>query len=456
MLRRGATVTGIVEDHDGPADHALIEVLHEEVEPPPGIAFQGPEWARQRVFTDASGVYSLTNVQPGAMTLRASLDGRSTAVDLELSDEQEYCWETNLDRPTFKLEGRLVDENGVGLSDWFVWIENSADEERMSTETDSLGQFSFDVLQNSQFELSARQEASAMQQSQIDPHLVAPADSPWEIRVPEQHRASSYVRGRIQDHEADPIEQLHIAMIRFSRDGTCDFAGRLLKDGASEFRVGPVVPGNYDISVGHGDGSNRIVISDVELSANQELDLGHLQLFPPGQLRLEVLDENQEPYSGMMKMISMEERLWGDTFWVQAGKGVANFQSPGTYWIQPSGGRAAMFLQKVEILPGETVTRTVWMRPGVMRYVEYPPFPADQSVLLVRWFDEDEELVSYRRAFWEQNEEPRQIEQWFEPGGYRVETSHPFGSPRSATFVIDEQDSGEVLVLPDPYIENAK
>jgi RNA polymerase sigma factor (sigma-70 family) len=103
--------------------------------------------ARARTTTDASGVFDLPGLPPGAVTLELESDllRSSLRASFELTPLETREWLPTLVTPV-ELVGRVVDEAGVGLADWIVRraAEGEQGDDTMgtgNTRTDATGEF---------------------------------------------------------------------------------------------------------------------------------------------------------------------------------------------------------------------------------------------------------------------------------------------------------------------------
>jgi RNA polymerase sigma-70 factor (ECF subfamily) len=284
-LPDGAAVVGRVLDAAGtPVSGVRItaEPIHKSNEWTASLADYDPtrRGFPEVAVTDGAGLFRLTCVAPGERTLWAGGEpGQGIAsVDLELDEGEEAEWLATLgEGHTLRL--RLVDEEGAALEGWLVvlrrpggtgtwWVRRmtSDAEGRLFIPECPTGDLYLDVL-----------DASGLDSTYLSRKLVAEGQEEL-LRIPTRDRAS--VQGTLVDHAGAPAlgGKLKLYALRTA------LTHELERDTAGHFDQ-RLTAGPYALVLALDLGLYRVC--RFELSADERLDLGHLTLPAPGDLRIE-------------------------------------------------------------------------------------------------------------------------------------------------------------------------
>ena len=119
-LQTGAGMHGTVWGGQGePADRAQVTVLHDAVEPEPGMGYVGPSWGRISGRTDSQGRYALSGIPPGRIKLRVRSGPLVQTEEFELRDQELREWNPILNAG-LTIVGRVVNQAGYGLPGYRV------------------------------------------------------------------------------------------------------------------------------------------------------------------------------------------------------------------------------------------------------------------------------------------------------------------------------------------------
>ena len=365
-LDRGFTVRGVVRTTSGkPVCGASLN--HG---PAPGTEGYS---SRPQLFTKSEddGSYVLACVPSGDAELHAELHDQSstqsTATKLSGSSGEVLTWDPVLEEG-LKILGRVVDDHGAPLANWRVEavpMTQGHPAPRPAT-TDVDGRFA--VTGCSRTRYSVQSIAPDEREPRCSREGVLPGSSESVLVVRPETRPSAYAAGRFLDADGSPVPGsfVHASMLG------ADFRGSVDRiDESGRFRLGPLPPGTYLFSFVRKNETERL-LGPLELAADEERDLGVVQIEPKGRLELRLHRENGVPFNkgfsvGLLDgngFISVATTDDGELF-------VDPAMFPGTYRLQSAGDCIATNPSPIEIRSGQTTRMEKTLSPGSVREINF-------------------------------------------------------------------------------------
>ena len=292
VLRRGRRLTGRVTSSAG-APLAGVDI---------GVG-------DSRTRTDEDGSYTLAGIPREQVGARAALRGYTTAITALTPDRtDEVRWDPMLD-PLRSIEGRVVDEHGAPLEDWWVLLhaiepgslttlldgdKPSLHTWTSSTRTDSAGHFVLGGVPPRDFRVSVRTPALWDRGAVLVVDDARAGETELLLRVPDAERPSGSLRGCLR-HDADTWPRA--ATVGPFRIGDEMWFTRPV-DEQGCFELSGLLPGRYELLLAP-DG--RFVTQKVpcEVRADEVTDLGIVQVPRPGVVRFRVSCPDQTPRGDM-------------------------------------------------------------------------------------------------------------------------------------------------------------
>jgi hypothetical protein len=268
-----------------------------------------------------------------------------------------------------------------------------------------------------------------------------PGVDPIVVEVPSDRAAPAFVVGSVET----PARTLPSEVRTWIRHRRYDFDGRWGSEGqvdaAGRFRIGPLVPGRYDLRVGSGSLGWRI-LDDVLLEGGEERDLGAVRLEAPGFLVVRL--HNRLPWPSLAgqgaELVDSEgnpvER-WGV---LEGALPPRIALGPGRYVLRMTGLTAVSFDHPFEIQPELETPLDVEVRQGSHRSVlfeepERDP-PAARVDAVVRDAQGRAVLTARCRRF--PDRRLWVLSGGFEPGTYLVESKSDTGLRATETIEIPD------------------
>ncbi|MBV8762687.1 MAG: sigma-70 family RNA polymerase sigma factor [Deltaproteobacteria bacterium] len=280
----GAIVRGIVKDRAGrPVAAADVTVV---------VHGYLPWRPRRMTFTDASGAFAISGLEPRAVDVVAWHEsGASQIVTADLAAKHEQTVALTLD-VTGAITGTVVDSSGQPIADAQVsvnpaWSADPAERTAWSvrgvqeTTSDQTGAFRFVGLPDRSYRVrAARPSATTAQLELADGIVTKPDAAPIKLVVPADGRAI----GKIQLAGGKPAIAFTITL------GDTNPVPFLTKDGSFVVRA---VAGTHELTVA---GPGFITTTkDVTIAEAKDTDLGTLTVNAGRSVSGRVLDENGTP-----------------------------------------------------------------------------------------------------------------------------------------------------------------
>jgi len=287
-------------------------IRDEHGEPVAGVQVLSGEYARfssSMARSAADGRYSLTNLPIGPVELRAEMqDVGSAAATFILQPGATETWDITLD-PGGRLSGRVVDSFGAPLEG--LWIDLASRHPARagsrvlwsdSQTTDAQGRFAFVGMVDDTYSLRVHEQPFAPIVLYGAEELV-PDGPELTITLTADAFPSASISGRIHAPGGKPVR---VRMSAYSgAPGSRSFDFDSAADGS--FRVGPLVAGKCTLRAEWPTGRTQL-LGRYMLAADQELELGRVDLVGPGRVEVEVAGHvGFGPYETLTFMPSSDE-----------------------------------------------------------------------------------------------------------------------------------------------------
>ncbi len=363
-LRIGATVAGMVRDQEGTPLEGVL-VMHG--------SYGGLSSRSTR--TDPAGRYRLTGLPLGTFALGATARNVGQAsVELTgaLGEVLEHDFVLDAGRV---LKLRLADDRDRPLVGWMV---NALGPEhpgkrrfRGQAISDAKGRVRIANCPADPLELQAMDRSRAIvfvhaQRSGVE----AGTGEEFAWVIPRAEQPSAFVAGRVVGSYGDPAPARLLLGRLDPPDTDAPRARGNSHIETGDFRIGPLVPGRYEISAEREDEGLRSDPVRFTLTADEELRLDDLVLAPPGTLRPRFEIEGTLEGSPWVTVGTDGPLLIGKhgsrlDHWPEHGVPLP----AGRYRILIAGGNALPSEHSVEITAGETATPTLRIETGTrIRY----------------------------------------------------------------------------------------
>lgn len=254
--------------------------FHVQVEPSGGRAASGPD-----------GTCELGGLSPGSAVFVTThprfVEGRG-AVELVrgITIELPVTLQT---LPT--ISGRLVDDAGqplAGVGLRATAKSNGDDEDQRNGVSAADGGFAIPANAGLDYRLTVFEPGTSIPLLGIDPALVHVREEPWVVQVPRDARASAFLEGLLVDGDSRPaIADRHLSVLgdSFQVHPGSTMTAPELDATTGRFRIGPLPPGTYTLSIG---GQPTFTVKDIVLRARATTQLGQVVVPESGTLRVEV------------------------------------------------------------------------------------------------------------------------------------------------------------------------
>lgn len=406
-LGRGATLRGTVLDASGrPEAGARIRAR-----------VPGDRVARGAIVESGpDGTYEVGNLVHGLVeVLVDGLEGRGSATRrFEVLEEKSIEWNPVLD-PGLVIAGTVVDAQGAplpgcdvfaGIPEFdldryhldptmhdFSWLGRHGGREgyfeigqleeamlrrfRKRAVTDERGRFRISNLEERSYPIEVYLPCQATNRPSVAIDGVRPGGADLLLRVGEDRRPTTHVRGRLVDRRGDGVAAE--LTLRSPPKHYWRTPARTRADGT--FRIGPLPRARYRLLV-RADGGGKFVAGEADTSAG-DVDLGEIVVEPAGTLEVELSRADGEPLRtprvwlfDETRTVRLSARLVGDTVHAQE-------LAPGRYFLCVMGrgsSKLAWTELPVDVRSGRHERESFEIRAGVPRTIRLLAAPGHRTI----------------------------------------------------------------------------
>lgn len=444
-LVAGPTLEGTIRHADGsPAASVAVGVAA------PGFSDLGIDRVGS---TGADGSYRLDHVFPGMRVLAQATDlaGNFVVSDsLDTGEEGVIRWDATL-RPTPRIVGRLVGENGTPLALWEVMLR-APDPHAFLSDATGTGIWGTRLVTDAEgkFETWCLDRAHRIEvwepgQWSKNPCFVVSGVSPSPdervIRVPAAARPSAFVIGTLVSESGGSVGPAAVWAnpldVALSKD-------RASVEPGGAIRLGPLVPGRYNLTLGIA-GYTVSLRESAELVPDQTLDLGEIRVSEPGSLAVRLHRPDGGPIGRPTASVHDSRGEWTAIGGVKQSGDVLGVSTlaPGRYslLVYSNDVDIASAEYPFEIRSGEETRFDVELRSGVLTTVTFiqPPDEEWSQRLRVRIRDQADATV-WRMEYLGPSPDRRfHVHVHLLPGVYTVEANGDTGMTATQSFEISAQ-----------------
>lgn len=403
ILDDGATLTGGIFDPEGKRIvDAKVTVTDSAV-----CGFRDPI----SVPIDEKGSFAVDRLPPGPLRAQVQTpDGAATEREFDLLPGRETYWKATLDYGN-EIRGRLVDESGAPLAGWRVraqapysaWKDSEGEERErrreVNTYTTSEGKFRIASRRNFGHRLAFFDPTQWSANPCMVQDDVLPDGVERSITIQDSVRPSAFLKGKFTYREGRPISN---ALLYLSVVGNQRYAGRHSMNEKGEFEVGPLSPGNYELTL-RPKVLGQIVLNPISVGPGEKKDLGAIDLGLYGSFSAKVRMENDAAFERPSLRLLDETHRLHLSCTLNGNTATRNFLWPGKYRFCLTGyGQTIVGSQavSVEIVGGEETTVSATLHPGAKRFLLFEEPPEDPGwtvVIDAEVLDVNGELLWTRR-----------------------------------------------------------
>ncbi len=411
-------------------DHAIAEVL------------------TRTTLTDTNGQFLLSGITPGQLVVTANHPQYlKSSAKLEFAAGQTQHWNHAL-APSQALHGILRDAEGRPLSEWLVAaIPSGSTNKKQGTRTNSnaSGGFRLNGLRKSDHEIIvAPKPAGDLALPWMTVHKQLPGARAIDIQLPYSLEDAAEIRGLVLDDTGRPAQGAEV------RIRGIDWLGGaiVLSQADGSFRIGPLMPGGYEISYAHAK-YGKTSLGTHYVKTVESLDLGALQFSPKGQVQVDLAPNFDGPL-GTIEMYFTQ--IDGPN-----GSGVYNYSRDretklpaGTYRIHLSGSHILATAETVHIEANTSETLVI----PVSRATSVPLVFTAPEQITRRWQDslrisilDARDTRIYSRVHQVDCVNGFEWTRGLDAGDYRIEARSFRGFESTQTISISPSDEAERIVI---------
>ncbi len=437
-LVRGATVSGRVLDADGlPAHRAVVHM------PEPGY------FRRLAAGVDRDGRYTLRDVPPGTVRLRAELfpgarGGEALAVDgtLTVRPGEQITWDAQLVAGP-AIRGVALDERGRALAGVEVRALQMEPFAKLAAlvYTDAEGRFELSGLLDMTYHVEVHGRHGSMQLARASG--VRPGDPALTLRLDPERVPSATVTGVVLDPTGQPAQG---RVLIDAKGRTGQLHTELDPEGG--FELHPIPPGDYRVSV-WPDGWARESREVDALAAHEERSLGTIQLEEPGSVVLQLRRDDGGPLDAVQ--VSAGRLGSSPVFGTIDVDGRVAFErlGAGEHYVEVSGPSVRYARRSFVLEGGASLELEIVLSSGARQEfrVHVPAHLPPVEYLSVRVNDSAGHLAAFQSLWKEGGSRLFTFEQALPPGTYELVLTGDSGS--GATLPVEFGDA------PGPVVELA-
>ncbi len=428
-LQRAVILHGQVTSDDWiTIDKTTMALLHAS-SPRPGMAFQGPEWARPSKTLNEHGEYRFEGLPPGEISATVVTRTRDRSAFQTFDAEAGETIEWNPKLTNHAILGLLTDARGKPLGGWRISAQASVTlghKFSHASVTDASGRFRIDGCLVVDHIVSIR-TPGGLRSTRGTVHEISgvtPSDQLRTITLPANRLPSASVLGFVELAEDETAR----ISIRDRRS-----FGKYLPLSNGAFEIPGLCPGRYWLQLLSATRGN-IELEPIDLRPDQALQLGTLAWPRPGILAFSALDASGDPTP--VRWCSVRQ-VDGETYWTLSA-GTPLLVVPGR-WVASAMTETGCFRSdSISLEAGETRELILTPLPWSKRRVRFDTDGLPKMTLVVRVLDAE------GKEWHRQHRECR-------PGeAYPVNIALPIGQ---STFIVERPDGVQrktsITVTPD-------
>jgi hypothetical protein len=443
QLVPGVRVDGVATTLGTPIAGARVQVVDARTARL-GRREHGPDFGCGSAVTASDGSFSCDGLPAGPLEALLVLPaGSGFARASATATAGEVLWWPARATPGEAILGRVVDGSGqplVGIT--VVASPAPALAVDASTTTAADGSFRIDACAPVPHTLAWRVPGDSWRPP-ADARTVATPGTPVELRLTAMSLPNAHVAAWPIDATGTPVVGAGLAAFR-SDDGVAVSRTRAT---GPRVGLGPLPAGSYEVELDHRElGIHSL--GSVSLGSRQSLDLGVVQLAPPGHIEALVEDALGQPIDDWLVVTRAQGHL-RTTIEVKGGTGTSRPLGPGRYVLHSVAANRAAMTWYCDVVAGQTATARLRYDAAVEHLVRFAPTSlAAPLEFHGTWFAPDGAWLRRTRYAW-RGDGPLEVTQARVPGTYRLELTLPGGTTWTETIVVPAV-AGEVSVVALP------
>lgn len=445
-LSAGGAVEGVVVDLRGdPVAEAVVEVRQEPVEPPDGMAWDGPGWGRLSVVAGRDGRFVVDAIHPGRVELRcvAPAGGVAEAV-LELNEGERLRWDPVVGRGC-ELRAVVQDSARVPLAGMHATVRRVGAQETTDLVTSGEGELRLPRCpEGAVYRIQIRQPDAIVGRHTWTVELAALPGQVHPIVVPEESIARHHASLELVGPDGAPVGAAEIALVGVSAGGVVVDTRWQAEAEGGRYEFGPVLPGRYACVVSTPE-LGPMALGNLDMGAGGDQALGTRVFAQPGAVRLRVRRPDGQP------LVHEFIPVFGDALPrpvrlpLHSGVGGVALQ-PGRYQVSYSGGEGALCNLEFEVGAGERIPLVMDLQEGVVRRFRFRGMARSRDCVSFGWYREGREV--YRDYVELGLNDTSEFELPLMPGSYRVIARDHRGQSAVTEFVVaDQKEANSVIEL---------
>jgi len=432
-LERGATLSGVVKQSNGSTPNsAKVQVR-----------MVGSK-RMHSANTDGTGAYRITGLEPGAARLLATDNKREESLEeeLTLTARAETNWSPVLSRG-LELVGRVLDEEGKPARQYSVYVRRSAPGEEPfinAQTTNREGKFRLSGCRDVEYSVSVYPKSSLIFPV-AEARGVRPGGDELILQLDPKLRPSAFIAGRVVGADGRALAGIRVT----PNCSAINYHATQLTLADGSFRAGPLPTGRWSLEI-DAKGYAPFGLSEQELAAKQELDLGTIRLEQGDPIEVQLLYPDQ-PHSTRVYMTvrGLDRPL--ERWCTVDGDGARTPPLlPGRYRLGVEGAYGACVLD-TEVVAGQTTKVELELKRGVefaIRVAGASIGSASRTTVQVR--DGAGEIL-FERMSRADATEPQSHGLCLVPGHYRIEASDAEGRRASREIDVDASIAQQTITL---------
>lgn len=411
---------------------------------------EGNAFGDSTAVTDSAGAFEVAGLSPGLVEMHVEHESAGSAVEeFRIAASEVRAWNATL-KPTPRIHGILLDEQGRALGGWELSLYLQRTEQEVQHRvTDRDGQFCFSGVSPELHDLSVDGRDAWMELPYLVLYGVAPSDQPLRVQLSDLSGATGTVTGIVLDPQGRPASGV---MVTGWQDETrYSWYGITPDQRNGRFEIARIPPGRLRVEVRSSEWP-WLNAGDQEIQAGDRIDLGILKLQPPAFASGTITGGSIEDLARVSLHVYDEEMHDVGQVEIRGRQFRSPPLAPGVYllWLEAEGFETAT--AKLIVERGIDQLCDLTLRPaGVRRVMISTEEDAAPEWTWCWVFDEAGE----RRWKWSGlvAKGGRELRVSLAPGTYRLEVKTSAGREASASIVVlgyGEEPEQLLIVLGPP------
>ncbi len=438
-LERGVSLRGrIARDDSGSVVGTRVTVAHSLSNP--GMAYQGPSWARPSSDVTDDGYFVFEGLPPGKISIIATAKAGDGSAMAQFVAEPGAALEWNPVLANRRIHGRLTDSQGKALAGWKLAAIPAATgmavrSASASAKTDKEGAFAIDACLDVEHvvavECLKRTRQSFTRTAIVHQFLaVRPSQQAVTLVIPIDRMPNAKIRGWLEVSAGEEV------MLSLN-----DMRGMsvVLRLGSGEFIVPDLCSGRYWITL-TSSSRGRMRLDPIDLGADEDHQLGTIEWPETGLIEVSAVDQAGRPVA--LDSILLQ-RVDGRDF-LGIGSSEPVRVAPGRWIATDITNGSCMRSEPVLVRSGNTTQLCLVEQPSSRRRIRFDDGGLTRMVYSVAWRDvEDRVWLRQTQPSFSGGSVARTLS--LPIGVHTVEVTRPDGVRRTTQIEVTAEDSDRVI-----------